>query len=63
MDHGFINRIACLIGEDASRKTGDDFADFKFTRTFQDIVVHEKVVTKERCRLLHILKESSDTSS
>jgi hypothetical protein len=63
VDHGFIYGIGGLIGEDAGRKTGYDFADFKFPRAFQDIIIHEEVVTEERCRLFHVLKESTDTSS
>lgn len=60
MQHGFINRIRCLVGEDTSRKERHQLFDLVDTATFHDIVVDEDIFSKEFNLLLHIGKQSPD---
>lgn len=46
VNHGFINRIRSLVGENASGQAGDYFADFEFVRIMDDIVINQKIITE-----------------
>lgn len=62
MNHGFINWISGLIGENTSGQTGNYFADFKFMSIMNDIVIDQEIITEQFSLLTHVLEQTSDTS-
>lgn len=46
MNHGFINRISSLIGENTSGQAGDYFVDFEFMGIMNDIIIDQEIISE-----------------
>jgi len=60
VDHGLIDGISGLVGEDASRKARDNLLDLVLVRACEDVVVHAEIVVVELNGVLHVTEETTN---
>ena len=60
MNHGLVDGVAGLVGEDAGGQAGHHLPHIELVAHLQDDVVHLHVVPEKVTVCLHVGKESSD---
>ena len=60
VEHGLVNGVGGLVGEDAGGEKGDELGDLVDPTTLHDIVVEENVLAKELDLLGQVGKETAD---
>lgn len=62
VDHGLVNRVGRLVGEDTGAEAGDDLLGAGHVSGVEDVVVHAHVVPEEVEASPHVGEESPDES-
>jgi len=63
VDHGLIDRVGGLVGEDAGGKAGNNLLDTKDLRSLKDVVINKQIITKEIELVFHVLEKTTDKGS
>ena len=63
MNHGFIDGVGRLIGEDARRKTRNELLHLELTAQLHHIHVHDNVIVVKLHLVGHVVEQTSDLSS
>ena len=63
VQHGLVDGIGCLVGEDTGTEKGDQFLDLVNAAALHNVVIDENILAKEFDLLAHVGKQTSDLGS
>ena len=63
MNHGFIDGVGRLVGEDARRKTRNELLHLELTAQLHHVHVHDNVIIVKLHLVGHVVEQTSDLSS